>query len=148
MYFCFSHDHLRFAFTWTSSISTILSTKVIFASKSWRCEGGGERGGGGEDEQDCILNKGPMPPPPSPWHFLYLRETPVIGVEKKEKMSIWRPMLLQGAWVKSTSEYPQFHLWGPGVKSPSEDPRFHLWALWVKIPQNFQNPKANILEIY
>ena len=30
MYFCFSHDHLRFAFTWTSSISTSNTLGPLF----------------------------------------------------------------------------------------------------------------------
>ena len=32
MYFCFSHDHLRFAFTWTSSISTMAVRRTAIGS--------------------------------------------------------------------------------------------------------------------
>ena len=32
MYFCFSHDHLRFAFTWTSSISNVDQPLELFVS--------------------------------------------------------------------------------------------------------------------
>ena len=41
---------------------------------------------------------------PPPWRFLYLRDTHKFrGVKEKKKkdnMSMWRPTLLQGAWLK------------------------------------------------
>ena len=48
---------------------------------------------------------GPLCPPPM--EFSYLREThkchicSITGVEEEIKKSIWRPIVLQGAWVKT-----------------------------------------------